>query len=228
MPLLSLEKTSKNFRVGPESVHAVAEVSLIVNAGEFLAVQGPSGCGKSTLLLVAGGLLPPDAGVARVLGEDIFALGAGARSAFRAAHIGFVFQRFHLIPYLSVLDNVLAPSLATPIPGARARARQLLENFGLSHRLGHSPGQLSTGERQRAALARALISSPQLILADEPTGNLDAENARAVLQYLADLTRNGAAVVLVTHDPQAASFAQRTVFLLHGQLQAEPAIPSAT
>jgi len=219
MPILSLENILKNFRVGPEYICAVGKVCLTLNVGDFLAIQGPSGCGKSTLLLIAGGLLPPDAGTAHVLDEDVFALGSGARAAFRARHIGFVFQRFHLIPYLSVLDNVLATTLATPIPDARQRALQLLEKFGLTPRLHHRPDQLSTGERQRTALARALMASPQLILADEPTGNLDAENGRTILQVLADLARNGTAVLLVTHDLQAAAFAHRTVFLRHGRLQ---------
>ena len=142
-----------------------------------MAVQGPSGCGKSTLLLLAGGLLAPESGSVQIAGEEPYSLTADAHSKFRTKNIGFIFQQFHLIPYLSVLDNVLAPSIATGSTGSEQRARELIDQFGLSHRLEHTPGELSSGERQHAALARALLNQPKVLLADEPTGNLDAENA---------------------------------------------------
>lgn len=192
-------------------IPALGELSLQVSAGEFVAVQGPSGCGKTTLLLIAGGLLQPDGGNVVVNGQDVYALPSEARARFRATAVGFVFQQFHLVPYLSVLDNVLAPTVAQPVEGARDRARELIKRFGLSDRLRHVPAQLSTGERQRTALARALLTRPRVLLADEPTGNLDDENGQVVLQHMADYARSGAAVLLVTHDRRAAEVADRVV-----------------
>ena len=148
-------------------------------------------------------------------------MSSDARSNFRAANIGFVFQQFHLVPYLSVLENVLAPAIATrgtPNDVAFNRARSLVVQFGLEHRIDHVPGELSSGERQRTALARALLNSPKLLLADEPTGNLDEENAELVLNHLAEFAAGGGAVLLVTHDPKAAAKAGRTVFLKDGQV----------
>ena len=219
--MLQIENLVKTFP-GPDGpVAALQDVRLSVPAGGFVAVRGPSGCGKSTLLLAAGGLSAPDSGRVLLDGRDVYALPPSARASLRASMIGFVFQRFHLVPYLSVLDNVVSPSLAGPVPGAGARARELLERFGLSHRLGHLPGQLSTGERQRTALARALLNRPRLLLADEPTGNLDAENAGIVLQALCDFAAGGGAVLLATHDPDAAARAARTAtFVRPGVLAA--------
>jgi len=206
--MLDIVNIGKTYHGG---VTALAGVSLRVTAGEFVAVRGPSGCGKTTLLLSAGGLLRPDAGRVVVDGHDVYALSAERRARFRAATIGVVVQQFHLVPYLSVLDNVLSAALALPLVDARNRAKQLLERFGLAHRGHHVPAELSTGERQRTALARALLHRPKLLLADEPTGNLDADNGRLVLAALADHAKAGGAVLLVTHDSQAASHAQRIV-----------------
>ncbi len=211
--MLEIRDLRKNY-AGPEGeVRALDGVSLAVAAGEFIAVQGPSGCGKSTLLAVAGALLAPDAGTVRIAGGDPYALGADARARFRARHIGFVFQQFHLIPYLDVLENVLAPALAAPFADSEARARALIDRFGLTHRLRHVPAELSTGERQRAALARALLLRPRLLLADEPTGNLDQTSSEGVLRHLAEFAADGGAVLLVTHDPQAAAAARRVISL---------------
>ncbi len=208
---LTINNLSKCY-AGPSGVvHALSGLSLTVGVGEFVAVQGPSGCGKSTLLLVAGGLLRPDGGQVRVAGQDLYALTAEARAAFRAAHIGFVFQQFHLVPYLSVLDNVLAPTLTLKREGAEERAEDLIGQFGLRDRQHHLPEQLSVGERQRVALARALLNRPELLLADEPTGNLDKDNAAVVLDALAGFARAGGAVLLVTHDAAAAGRAGRVV-----------------
>jgi putative ABC transport system ATP-binding protein len=209
--VLEVTDLSKRY-TGPSGVvHALSGLSVTVGAGEFVAVQGPSGCGKSTLLLAAGGLLSPDGGRVLVEGQDLYAVTAEARSVFRAAHIGFVFQQFHLIPYLSVLDNVLAPTLALKREGAEERAGELIAQFGLRDRQHHRPEQLSVGERQRAALARALLNRPALLLADEPTGNLDKDNAVLVLDALAGFARAGGAVLLVTHDAAAAGRAGRVV-----------------
>ncbi len=211
--MLELRHITKTY-AGPQGrVKALQDLSLSVGAGEFVAVRGPSGCGKTTLLLAAGGLLRPDAGEVLVNGENLYRLPAEARARFRAATIGFVFQQFHLVPYLSVRDNILTPTLAHPFPEARNRAAELLARFGLEHRARHVPAELSTGERQRTALARALLTRPRLLLADEPTGNLDDANGQIVLTCLADFARAGGAVLLVTHDQRAAEVAQRTVEL---------------
>lgn len=215
--LLQLERVSRDF-TGPQGqVRAVDGVSLEVAAGEFVAVQGASGCGKSTLLLSAGALLQPSQGRVRIQGEDPYALPAGARARFRAEHVGFVFQQFHLVPYLDALDNILAPSLAGGDAGeCRSRALALAERFGLTHRLNHVPAALSTGERQRVALARALLREPKLLLADEPTGNLDEQNGLQVLRYLADCAQGGRAVLLVTHDPRIGEHATRLLTMSQG------------
>lgn len=219
--LLDIQKVSKTYQGRSGSVTAANDVSISLDEGEFVAVRGPSGCGKSTLLLVAGGLLAPDSGSVVVAGEEPYLMSSDARSNFRAANIGFVFQQFHLVPYLSVLENVLAPAIAmrgTRDDVAFNRARSLVVQFGLEHRIDHVPGELSSGERQRTALARALLNSPKLLLADEPTGNLDEENAELVLNHLAEFAAGGGAVLLVTHDPKAAAKAGRTVFLKDGQV----------
>jgi ABC-type lipoprotein export system ATPase subunit len=208
-----------------QTVDALGGVSLRVDPGEMVAVQGPSGCGKTTLLLAAGGLLSPDAGHVRVDGTDPYGLSPDRRARFRADRIGFVFQQFHLIPYLSLRDNVLAPSMAGG--GDRAaiqrRADALIERFQLAPRAPHVPAELSTGERQRAALARALLNEPKLILADEPTGNLDEANGAAVMTYLADFARNGGAVLVVTHETADRVTADRVVRLEQGKLVGEDA-----
>jgi ABC-type lipoprotein export system ATPase subunit len=214
--MLRIEQIGKTFHVGGTPVHAVAGVSAEVRPGEYVAIQGPSGCGKSTLLLMAGGLLTPDIGSVKVNGADLYRLSDNERAAFRARHIGFVFQRFHLVAYLNVVDNVLAPTVAQEVPNARQRALELIERFGLTPRRRHYPSQLSTGERQRVALARSLLVQPKLILADEPTGNLDAVNGAQVLLALAEAAKSGVAVVLVTHDPEAARFASRTIRMRQG------------
>ncbi|NLO07757.1 MAG: ABC transporter ATP-binding protein [candidate division WS1 bacterium] len=216
--MVRIAKVSKIYRAGNEQVRALDDVSLEVNAGEFAAVQGPSGCGKTTLLLMAGGLLQPDAGSVEVDGEDIYAMSLERRAQFRARKIGFVFQQFHLIPYLSVRDNVLAPTLALPISGAAERVEELLGRFNLTSRAAHTPGELSTGERQRVALARAMLHEPRMILADEPTGNLDEHNAAIVLGALAGFAEDGGTVLLVTHDRMAAGEAGRLVRLDAGKL----------
>ena len=214
---LATNNLSKSFKTAAEEVHAVVDVSLQVAAGEFVALSGPSGCGKSTLLMAAGGLLKPTDGSVHVGGTDLYSLGQDDRARFRAENIGFVFQQFHLIPYLDVLDNILAASLATG-GGDRERAAELLEHFGLGHRAHHVPGALSTGEKQRTAMARALFNNPKLSLADEPTGNLDRDNAGALLEQLSSFTDGGGAVLLVTHDARVEECAERTVEISEGRL----------
>lgn len=213
MSMLEIRHLAKTYR---GSVRALDGVTLSVAPGEFVAVRGPSGCGKTTLLLAAGGLLAPDSGEVRVAGEDPYRLSADQRARFRAKHIGFVFQQFHLIPYLDVMDNIMAPSLASGVSGQRRRAEDLAERFGLAARRRHLMSELSTGERQRVALARAMLNEPRLLLADEPTGNLDTGNAGTVLTALADFAREGGAVLLVTHDEAAGRVAHRWVQLRQG------------
>ena len=222
--MLKLEQVSKRYRGPAGQVHALAEASLEVAAGEFVAIRGPSGSGKTTLLLIAGGLLRPDAGRVSVDGQDFYELSPRARVALRSRAIGFVFQQFHLLPYLGVLENVLVPSLAGGSrASSRPRAEELIVRLGLAGRSGHRPSQLSTGERQRVALARALLNQPKLILADEPTGNLDEESARVVLDELSNFAKAGGAVLLVTHETQAAARASRTVAVRAGRLSDQPA-----
>jgi len=216
--MLRITHLSKLYQGPQGTVQALDGVSLAVEPGEFVAIQGPSGCGKTTLLLAAGALLRPSGGRVLLNGKDPYALSAERRARIRAESIGFVFQQYHLVPYLSVLDNVLAPSLAMPRPEARARAQELVARFGLTERIHHLPAQLSTGERQRTALARALLNRPGLLLADEPTGNLDADNSEMVLHYLAEFAQEGGAVLLVTHDTGAARYAGRVLQLTNGKL----------
>ena len=214
--MISLNQVTKTYHAADGPVHALNEVSLEIDEGEFVAVRGPSGCGKSTLLTIVGGLATPTAGEVRVAGEDLQALSPAGRTRFRAERIGFVFQMFHLLPYLTVLDNVAAAALPGQQATARDRAGELLERFRLGSRLGHRPAELSAGERQRVAIARAMLNRPPLLLADEPTGNLDSESAEGVLDLLADHHRAGGTLLLVTHDTQAADRAQRVVVLREG------------
>jgi len=216
--LLRVTELAKAYQAPGKTVRALDAVTLQVSPGELVAVQGPSGCGKTTLLLIAGGLLRPDSGQVLLAGQDPYALAPDARARFRAAHLGFVFQQFHLVPYLSVLDNILAPTLARPVADARRRAADLARRFGLAERQGHVPAELSTGERQRTALARALLHEPGLLLADEPTGNLDESSGKAVLGSLAEFAKAGGAVLVVTHDPRAAQYAARTLRMESGRI----------
>jgi len=216
--MIYLENVSMVFR-GPDGpVPALSDVSMEVRSGEFVAVRGPSGSGKSTLLTVVGSLATPTAGRVTVGGDDLTQMSAGARAHFRGRKVGFVFQMFHLLPYLNVLDNVAAAALPGQEAAARQYGRELLDRFRLAHRLGHRPAELSAGERQRVAIARALVNHPDLILADEPTGNLDTETAGEVLDLLTDFHRRGGTLLLVTHQEQAAARAERTVSILDGKL----------
>ena len=201
-PILSARNICKSF-AGPNNsvVTAVEGVDLEAKAGDFVALRGPSGCGKSTLLFVVSGLLRPDEGVVEIAGESLYEQNIASRARIRANHIGFVFQQFHLVPYLSTFDNVLAPTLARSISDATAKANSLLDAFGLIERRDHVPAALSVGEQQRVALARALLLEPKVLLADEPTGNLDSKNAREALTLIREVCEeNGASLLIVSHD----------------------------
>ena len=218
--MIELVDVSKLYRTVSGEVRALDGVNLVIARGEFVVARGPSGSGKSTLLLTIGSMIRPTEGQVLLDGREIYAMSPRPRARLRADRIGFVFQMFHLVPYLSVLENVLVPTLTGGRSG-RQKAGQLLARLQLAERLGHRPAELSAGERQRVALARALINSPDIILADEPTGNLDPDNARAVMSYLGEFHREGGTVLVVTHDPLAYEHAQRTVFMERGQVRTE-------
>ncbi|WP_280357252.1 MULTISPECIES: ABC transporter ATP-binding protein [Nocardia] len=218
--LLELSAVSKSYLRGEERVHALRDLDLTVSAGEFVIVTGPSGAGKSTLLHVAGGLDAPDSGTVTVRGEDIWALSATARSAFRRRSLGFVFQFFNLVPMLDAVENVSLPLVLDGVPArtADARARELLERVGLGDRARHRPGELSGGQMQRVSVARAMVARPALLLADEPTGNLDSTSSDAVLSLLRELAEeNDTAVIVVTHDPAASPYGTRHIGLVDGR-----------
>ena len=219
--VLRCDSVSKSFPHKSGTVDALKGVSLEVASAEFIAVNGKSGSGKSTLSLTAGGLQRPDSGEVTVNGQSLYAMTADERASFRADHIGFVFQQFHLIPYLDVVENVMTAKLGATSAASsqdRSSALELIDRVGLSDRRAHKPSALSTGECQRVALARALLNQPSLIIADEPTGNLDEENTDIVLQSLREIADSGTAVLLVTHDAQCTSYVDRVVRMADGEL----------
>jgi ABC-type lipoprotein export system ATPase subunit len=218
-PVLQLEGVVKNYRRGDEQVNVLVDFDFTLDAGEFVVVTGPSGAGKSTLLHVAGGLDAPDNGTVAVAGQDVWAMSANARAAFRRRNLGFVFQFFNLVPMLTAVENVSLPLVLDGMPArsADARAEELLQRVGLGDRARHRPAELSGGQMQRVAVARALVARPSIILADEPTGNLDSHSSREVLDLLRSLAdEDGAAVVMVTHDQAAARYGSREVHLVDG------------
>jgi ABC-type lipoprotein export system ATPase subunit len=216
--MLILQDLAKMYRTRAREVKALDGVSLRIDQGEFVAVCGSSGSGKTTLLMMMAAMLRPSAGTVRFEERDIYALSVPARARFRAEKIGFVFQMFHLVPYLNVLENVLLAAAVVRRGEGKAQAEELLQRLGLQQRLGHRPSELSAGEKQRTAIARALLNQPKLILADEPTGNLDPENARCVLRHLQDFQKAGGTVIVATHGPAAQEFATRTIKLREGRL----------
>jgi putative ABC transport system ATP-binding protein len=222
-PVVHLEGVSRVFRTTDVETHALADVDFDVFAGEFVAVAGPSGCGKSTLLAIVGLLDTPTRGRYQLAGKNVQQLGAAARARVRGQLIGFIFQSFNLIGDLTVLENVALPLSYRKVPRRerQSRARQVLERIGMDHRAGHYPAQLSGGQQQRVAVARALVTEPKLLLADEPTGNLDSQNAEQVMALLADLHTQGSTICMVTHDPRFAGVAERTVHLFDGRVVAE-------
>ena len=219
--MIEIRNLRRHYDQGGTVVRALDGIDLDIASGEFVAIMGPSGSGKSTLLNVLGALDRPDAGHYRLDGIEVSALDDDAASELRNRKIGFVFQAFQLLPRLDVLENVLLPLryARQPDPEAPARARVLLERIGLGARIHHTPGQLSGGQMQRVAIARALLMKPALLLADEPTGNLDSASARDVLALFEELHRDGQTIVLVTHDPDVARRTGRTVHLRDGRVE---------
>jgi putative ABC transport system ATP-binding protein len=222
-PLIKLDGVRKVFSTEEMETHALADVHLAVERGEFVEVMGPSGCGKSTLLALIGLLDTPSEGEYWLDGEAMSRASAGERARLRNLHIGFIFQAFNLIGDLTVLENVELPlgyRGLVPAEGRR-RALEALERVGMSHRIDHYPGQLSGGQQQRVAAARAVAGDPLILLADEPTGNLDSTNGEAVMGLLRDLHAGGATILMVTHDPRYSRYAERTVHLFDGRIVEE-------
>ncbi|WP_040780875.1 ABC transporter ATP-binding protein [Nocardia pneumoniae] len=219
--VLELSGVTKEYRVGGQTVRALDEVGLHIEAGEFTSIIGPSGSGKSTLLHLLGALDSPDAGSIRFRGEEIGALDEEQQSRFRRHQVGFVFQFFNLLPTLSAWENVAIPKLldGTGLRKAKPRALELLDLVGLAERAEHRPAELSGGQMQRVAVARALIMNPPLILADEPTGNLDSKTGAAILELLGEIAGSGNSVVMVTHDMGAVTYCDRVITLRDGRIR---------
>jgi putative ABC transport system ATP-binding protein len=221
--MLRLEKITKVYRTAEVETLALNEISMEVRAGEFVAIMGPSGCGKSTLLNTLGLLDTPTSGSFEFFGEEVARRSERELTALRRDRIGFVFQSFNLIDDLSVAENVEVALLYRRVPAAERRRRvaEALERVGIAHRARHRPQQLSGGQQQRVAVARALVSDPSLILADEPTGNLDTANGEAVMTLLTEAAAAGVTVIMVTHSLAHAAVAQRTIKLLDGRVVSE-------
>ena len=219
--MIRCDEVTKIFRKNGSEVTSLDRFTADISAGEFVAVRGPSGSGKTTLLLTLGGMQRPSAGLVQFSGHDLYGLSPADRAGLRSGEIGFVFQMFHLVPYLDLMGNVLLASPGKPGSAVRKRAGELLDKLGLAERVSHRPGELSAGERQRLAVARALLNRPKLILADEPTGNLDPENAAEVVRHLAEFHKTGGTVVLVTHGTTADTYADRFLQLKQGRLVAD-------
>lgn len=218
--MLRMENVSKQYRHRGQTIAALNSTSATIEDGEFVAVVGPSGSGKSTLLLMLGGMLSPTTGKVFLDDQSVYALNADDRARLRKRKLGFVFQTFNLVPYLTALENVQVPLYLSGIEGdvQRDRAASLLERVGLGERLHHKPCELSVGQQQRVALARMLANDPAVILADEPTGNLDPETASEVIRFFEEINSEGKTIVMVTHDPRAAERATRSLRLTNGQI----------
>jgi putative ABC transport system ATP-binding protein len=226
LPIIELRHIGKVFRTDAVETHAMSDVNLVVQEGEFLAVTGPSGSGKSTLLAILGLLDAPTSGEYRLAGTDVSDLDAYQRALIRNREIGFIFQAFNLIGNLTVAENVGLPLFYRGLDaGERAeRVATVLATVDMTDRAGHFPGQLSGGQQQRAAIARALVGEPSLLLADEPTGNLDSENGAIVMRLLTDLHAGGATIFMVTHDEACAAVAGRRIHMLDGRLSSNPEV----
>jgi putative ABC transport system ATP-binding protein len=221
--MLKLQQLSKTYRTSEVETRALDRINLEVSAAEFVAIMGPSGCGKSTLLNILGLLDSPSEGSYQYCGEEIARAPEKRLTELRRSTVGFIFQNFNLIEELNVEQNVDVGLLYRHIPGAerKRRVKQALEQVGIAHRSRHLPQQLSGGQQQRVAIARAIVSKPRLLLADEPTGNLDTANGDEVMNLLSQISREGTTVVMVTHSLTYAAYAQRTVKLLDGRIVAE-------
>jgi putative ABC transport system ATP-binding protein len=221
-PVVDLEGVSRTFHAGDVDVPALREATLRIESGEYVSIVGPSGSGKSTLLNIIGLLDRPTGGAYRLQGTDVVSLSEAERTALRGSTIGFVFQAFHLMPHRTVVENVALSMLyaRTPRRERDARAVEALERVGLGHRVAFRPVQLSGGERQRVALARAIVGKPSVLLCDEPTGNLDSTTSASMLEMFDELRRDGLTLVVITHDRDVSSHAERRVSIIDGTLVA--------
>jgi len=221
--MIKIEKLSKIFRTEEVETNALSEISLTINEGDFVSIMGPSGSGKSTLLNIIGLLDSASGGSYQLLGQEMIGLKEKLKSKARKENIGFIFQNFNLIDELSVFDNIELPLIYNDVPASerKKKVQNIANILGISHRLKHYPQQLSGGQQQRVAVARALINDPKIILADEPTGNLDSKNGNEVMELLTDLHANGATILMVTHSDYDASFSQKTILMKDGIILSE-------
>ncbi|HKJ98733.1 MAG TPA: ABC transporter ATP-binding protein [Desulfotignum sp.] len=219
----------KTYADGGRSVNAIDQVSLSIDDGEFVTLMGRSGSGKSTLLSILGALLRPTSGKVVVDSMDLYSLGSEQRADFRSEYVGFIFQSFQLIPYLTVLENVSLPMAVTGLKKnkKRAMAMAVIDRVGLADKQDRLPDRLSGGEQERVAIARAIVNQPPLILADEPTGNLDTDTAGRIMELLASLNREGHTIVVVTHNPETEAYASRNIRVQDGRLDSTPTIVPA-
>jgi len=225
-PLICMRGITKVFHTEDIETHALADVSLELKRGEYVAISGPSGCGKTTLLSILGLLDAANGGEYMLAGESVATLGPAARARVRNRQIGFIFQAFNLIGDLTVFENIELPLTYRDMAAEERRKRVIdaLERVGMSHRAKHFPAQLSGGQQQRVAVARAVAGDPAILLADEPTGNLDSANGQAVMELLRELNRNGATICMVTHDHRYAEHADRTIHLFDGKVVIEATV----
>ena len=221
--MLRIEAVTKNFNHRSQIVTGLRNVTLDIPKGDFVSVVGPSGSGKSTLLLILGGMLSPSEGRVLFDGRSLYDLTPDQRASIRKQEIGFVFQTFNLMPYLTALENVQIPLLLAGVDtgSQKRKATAILERIGLADRLDHKPSELSVGQQQRVALARVLANDPSVILADEPTGNLDPDTSKQIIAFLKEINHEGRTIVMVTHDPNAAQRAKRTLRLVEGAILSE-------
>jgi putative ABC transport system ATP-binding protein len=218
MALIEISNLKKHYSSGDETVEALRGVDISIDAGEFITVMGQSGSGKSTLLSVLGGMNHPSSGAVEMAGIKLYQLPGEQLADFRAQNLGFVFQSFHLIPYLTAFENVMLPLVIVKMstPAKKTTARQALERVGLGNKLDRLPNQLSGGEQERVAIARAIVNNPHILLADEPTGNLDSTTSEEVMALFRELNAAGQTVVMVTHNPENGAYADRTIHLKDG------------
>ena len=221
--MISITKLSKVFRTEELETRALSEISLTINQGDFVSIMGPSGSGKSTLLNIIGLLDSASDGSYELLGQEMIGLKEKSKSQARKENIGFIFQNFNLIDEISVFENIELPLIYSNVPSAerKSRVNEIAKILGISHRLKHYPQQLSGGQQQRVAVARALINNPKIILADEPTGNLDSKSGNEVMELLTDLHASGSTILMVTHSDYDASFSQKTILMKDGMILSE-------